>query len=179
MTKIISYCGCADSVIGYFAYQKVKPEESSYLTQSVTRGSLTKSVEATGTVVPLREADLNFKSDTVLKSINVEAGTTVAEGQVLALQDDVDFRSAVEQAQSSYQQAKYRQEQSSMSLEKAERTYAQQSALYESGAISQSDFQTAKDDLRTAQINIELAKAQTLAAKSDLAKLRKIWIMPT
>lgn len=158
---------------GYFAYQSLKPQESSYLTQPVTKGSLVKSVEATGTVVPMREADLNFKSDTMLKSISIDAGTTVAEGQVLALQDDVDFRSAVEQAGSSFQQTKYRQEQSSMSLEKAKRTYAQQTALYESGAISQSDYQTAKDDQRTAEINMELAKAQTRAAQSDLASAQE------
>ncbi|MGE5421835.1 MAG: efflux RND transporter periplasmic adaptor subunit [Ignavibacteriales bacterium] len=168
-TKVVGILVVLVLVVGgYFGYQYLQPVEASYLTQSVTKANLVNSVEATGTVVPLREADLNFKSDTVLRSINVEAGDVVTEGQILALQDDVDFRSAVDKAQSSYQQAKYKQEQSKMSLEKTQRTYAQQTAIYNSGALSQSDLETSKDDLRNSEINLELAKAQVKEAKANL-----------
>lgn len=84
---------------GYAKYRQSKQEIVAYTTVPVERGNLKQTVSATGTIKPLTEVELNFKKTGKLISIPVKKGQKVNDGDILATQDGVSFKIAVQQAQ--------------------------------------------------------------------------------
>lgn len=160
-------------IAGYTAYGKMNQKEVSYFTKPVAKGSITQTVQATGTIKPLHEADLNFKESVVLKELYVKVGDRVKAGQLLAVQDDVTMRSQLEQAESQYVQATFREEQAANTLAQAQKTYQRQKSLYESGALAASEYEQAEQSMKAAEIDLKTAKAQTQAAKASVALARE------
>ena len=71
----------------------------SYTTQPVTRGDLTLSVSANGTVQPTRAVNIGSElSGTVLK-VNVDVNDRIKKGQVLVVLDTAKLRDQVRRAQ--------------------------------------------------------------------------------
>ena len=66
---------------------------------SATVGTVSQTVSASGTVQPATSLDLNFVNGGVLRAVNVKAGDTVKEGQVLATIDPAKAKVALETAQ--------------------------------------------------------------------------------
>jgi RND family efflux transporter MFP subunit len=64
-----------------------KPKET-YVTDTVRRGNLTQTVEVTGELSALKEADLSFAQSGIIESNNVEVGDFVSPGQILATLQD-------------------------------------------------------------------------------------------
>jgi multidrug efflux pump subunit AcrA (membrane-fusion protein) len=62
---------------------------------TVTRGSMTESVSADGTVEAAKTDDLSFPSAGTVTAVNVRAGDKVTAGQVLATIDPTELESAV------------------------------------------------------------------------------------
>lgn len=85
--------------VGYAKYQQSKQVAVEYTTSKVERGDLKQTVSATGTIKPLTEVDLNFRKTGKIVSIPVKKGQNVKEGDVLATQDDVSYKIAVQQSQ--------------------------------------------------------------------------------
>jgi HlyD family secretion protein len=67
-------------------------------TETVTRGTLVVSVNATGNILAEGEIKLNFQQPGVVKQVDVKAGDSVKEGQVLASLDSTDLELALAQA---------------------------------------------------------------------------------
>ena len=67
-------------------------------TVTVTRGTLVVSVNATGNILAEGEIKLNFQQPGVVKQVDVKAGDSVKEGQVLASLDTTDLELALAQA---------------------------------------------------------------------------------
>jgi HlyD family secretion protein len=67
-------------------------------TETVTRGTLVVSVNATGNILAESETRLNFQQPGVVQHVNVQAGDTVKQGQLLASLDTTDLELALAQA---------------------------------------------------------------------------------
>jgi HlyD family secretion protein len=165
---MIGICVLVVCIGGYLVYGRLTKKESTYLTMPVTQGKISNAVQATGTVKPLHEVALYFKTQGTLKTLNVSAGDSVKAGQVLAVEDDSDLRANVEQAQSDLLQAKLRLQQSELDYEKASDTYTQQQTLYNQGAVAKSDLDQSKRDFVTADVSVQLAKASIQTAQAKL-----------
>lgn len=72
-----------------------------FTTATVTRGTVTSTVTATGPISAAAAVPLNFKQSGKLTSIDVRVGDQVKAGQVLATLDPSDFEASLQQAQSS------------------------------------------------------------------------------
>jgi HlyD family secretion protein len=83
----------------YAQYKKSSVEKIEYITSKVERGDLKQTVSATGTIKPLIEVELNFKKTGEIVSIPAKKGQQVKGGDILAMQDDVSLKIAVQQAQ--------------------------------------------------------------------------------
>jgi HlyD family secretion protein len=71
----------------------------SYTTQPVTRGNLTLSVTANGTIQPTRSINIGSElSGTVLK-VNVDVNDTIKKGQVLVVLDSAKLRDQIVRSQ--------------------------------------------------------------------------------
>lgn len=111
---------------------------------SVTQGSLNGTVSVVGQLEAEQSASLKFdlmNGTTRLASLNVQAGNTVAEGQVLASIDPTPYQQALDQAQSD--------------LAAAEEALA--------------DLQTPATALRKAQADVAVAKAKVQLQKAQAA----------
>jgi len=75
------------------------------------KGTLTATVSTTGQLVAVNQARLSFRTAGVLKELNVQMGSTVKAGDVLAKLDTTDLEIALNQAQINLQnsQIKYQQ----------------------------------------------------------------------
>jgi len=152
----------------FYAYQAFTPQTTTYLTMPVTTGKITDMVQATGTVKPLQEADLKFKNDGVLQSLTAKIGIAVVQGQELAVQDDADLRTAVDQAANEVTQAQFRLRQAELDLNKVRTATSRQQALYKQGAIAEADLEQAQLDYENAVINRDMAKASITSAQVKL-----------
>jgi len=108
----------------------------------VERKPLREVHHFTGTVEGIAQADAQAGMSQELRSILVHEGEFVREGQVVA-ELDVNSASAMVLR---YVQAK-------ASLDEAKRDYERKKSLYESGAISLSEFEKAKDNYEVAESN--------------------------
>ena len=69
--------------------------------QTVSTGTITKTVSSSGTIEPASTADLNFGSSGKVTAIKVSVGQTVAADQALATIDDASLSASLTQAQAS------------------------------------------------------------------------------
>src|SRR5687767_9099661 len=85
------------SVGGYYGYQRLVPPPvaaARVTATEVTRGTITSTVSATGSVASPTQSKLAFKSGGRLAQLSVNIGDVVQEGQPLARLDDADLQIA-------------------------------------------------------------------------------------
>jgi multidrug efflux pump subunit AcrA (membrane-fusion protein) len=107
---------------------------------TVTRGPLTETISAEGTVAAAQTDDLSFGASGTVTAVNVSAGDKVAAGQVLATLDSASLQSDVADAQSD--------------LADAQATLADDQSSGASStqiAVDQTRVQSAQDALTSAQ----------------------------
>lgn len=72
---------------GVFFYFKSRKPVTTYTTADAVKGTLARTVSATGTLNPDQQIDMSFKTTGTLKSITVDVGDTIRQGQKLATID--------------------------------------------------------------------------------------------
>ncbi|MGE5391740.1 MAG: efflux RND transporter periplasmic adaptor subunit [Deltaproteobacteria bacterium] len=161
-------------VLGAFGYYRWSASNSAsdYLTMDVTRSTITDSIEATGTLEPVKKSEMGFKNDGTITAINVNPGDKVVQGQVLAQQDPTSLTSALEQAQNTVDQDMISVKTCSLTYQSQLRTYEQQKQLQAAGAAAQTDLDTARDDLTKAELELATAKSKLASdqIKADQAR---------
>lgn len=184
---------------GYYLYQQwsVNQAEAAAAAAArkiqyatVTRGTLSASVSAVGSIVPINTAKLSFRSSGVLRDVNVKVGDLVKAGDVLAKLDTVDLELSLATALTNLDNAKIKLEQSSngptaedariakanldksaANLAKAQSDYDKVAWMSNVGITSQAAaLQTATLDYQIALANY--AKATKGSTDLDLALLQ-------
>jgi RND family efflux transporter MFP subunit len=166
---------------GKLAYDRfiVAPQKAAAATTNnvqliaARKGTLTATVSTTGPLVAINQARLSFRTAGVLKELNVQMGSTVKAGDVLARLDTTDLEIALSQAQINLQnsQIKYQQlqqgpnandiivaknnlEKSAIALQKAQGDYDKIAWRGDIGMTAQAAaLQQATMDYQNAQAN--------------------------
>lgn len=100
-----------------------------YTTQPVTRGDLTLSVTANGTVLPTRTVSIGSElSGTVLR-VHVDVNDRVTKGQVLLELDTAKLRDQILRSQSGLAAARSRVQQAAATVAEARATLARLEAV--------------------------------------------------
>jgi HlyD family secretion protein len=95
----------AASWVGYEQFGKAKAQGApDYEAVTIGRGDISSTVSATGSVLPEREANLNFEGAGTVAKVAVKVGDRIQAGQVLAELDTTDLELAVRQAEVSLRQ---------------------------------------------------------------------------
>ena len=135
-------------------------EEPTLATTGLTRGDLRITVEATGTVEPIRKVEVKSKASGEILRLHVDVGDEVEPGTLLAEVDPRDVRNAFEQAEADLAVAEARSDISAQQLQR-------QRELLAAGVVTQQELETASLDAANSEAN--LVKART---NYDLAELR-------
>ena len=155
----------------------------------VERGSIARSVVATGKVEPLAKVEVKSKASGIVKQIFVDYGDTVKAGQVLVELDKEELQARVREARANLQAAQAAEEAAKAAYErnqleaegpdlpflKSSRERAQQ--LYEEGLIAKAlledaekAYQVALNKQMAALRNVAVTRAEWARAKAQVAQ---------
>jgi HlyD family secretion protein len=163
MKQIISLVGLGLVVIlAVFLFRQCGRDDlGEYQTVTVTRGSITQAVTATGTLNPVVNVQVGSQISGNIEKLLVDFNSPVKAGQVVAQIDPAVFQAAVLQAQGDLDNAK-------AALEFAEVTQKRMVELVEKQNSSQSELDQANAALHQAQANVKIKEGALQKAKVDL-----------
>ncbi|MGU3576891.1 efflux RND transporter periplasmic adaptor subunit [Brucellaceae bacterium C25G] len=133
---------------------------ASQLTQKVVRGNIENAITAVGTLKALRSVNVGAQVSGQLKSVKVEVGDTVTQGELLAEIDPAPIEKRVEMSSAQLDnleaQLVSREAQAKIKKLNADR----QRALLSSRGVSQSTVEQADADLVVADADVKSLRAQ-------------------
>lgn len=115
-----------------------------------------------GKVEAVERADVATKVSAKITEINVDVGSSVAAGDVLARFDMKELPAQADQARAGLEAA-------DVGLDNAQLNYDRISQLYQSGAVSQQEYDSAKAKLNTASAQAAQAGAGLNAVNAQLS----------
>ena len=131
-------------------------------TEKPTKGAISTSVTATGTVQPVDTVTVGTQVSGTISALYADFNSTVKKGQLLAQLDKTLIQATVDQAKASLAQA-----QSNQAYQAA--NYKRQQMLFETGSISKAEYDLALNTYQVAKANVSNAKAQLSAAERNLS----------
>ncbi len=114
-----------------------------------------------GTVQGGKRADLSFRVSGTLHKINVEKGSSVKRGALLAVLDPRDFNTRISQAQSALSQAQAQ-------YENAQADFKRYENLYKQKVIARAQYDTYKTQVDVAKSAVNSAQANLKSARDAL-----------
>lgn len=184
MKKIaILLCIAAVAAGGYFAFGGKTQELTVFKTAKVERGDVVRQIEATGTVEPEDLVDVGARVSGEIVSFGkdkngaeLDFGSVVKEGDIMALIDDKIPQTNLQQAKANLQQAKANLSQAQADLlvkeaaaRKAERDWKRAETLGVSEALSQATFDDYLSTWEKATAEVASAKAKILSAEASIS----------
>jgi len=149
----------------------------------VVRGDLTVSVDGSGNIAVVRDADLTFGSAGRVDRIYVEEGDAVWQGRVLAGLDSgaleialTEAEAALMRAEASLGEAQAAQLRAEAVLEQEEedlKVVKRQSILGYRRTIAELEFEAAELNVESAELSVGAAESQLDAAEQAVAEAQK------
>lgn len=162
-----------------FARRKSATPAPRYLTATVTRGDLTETVRATGTVRPVLEVQVGAQISGRVTSVAVDFNSRVRRGDLLAELDATPYLAQAAQVRAALASARAVLVQRRADLTLAERNLTRANTLRASNLNAQVDVDTAlatRDSARAAvgvaQAQVEQATASVEVARTNLTYTR-------
>lgn len=149
------------SIAIYFMQKQNAPHKITYETSEVTKGNISLSVTATGTVEPITQVEVGTQVSGIVDKIFVDYNSIVKKGQVIAVLDKVNLESELASQESSLSSAQ-------TEYEYELKTYNRQKELYEKGLVSESDYDLAYYNYMKAKNSFDVAKNNVAKAKTNL-----------
>ena len=148
-----------------------------YISQSVDKGEVTRTVTASGKLRALNTIKVGAEVSGQVTKVYVDFNTPVTAGQVLAEIDPTRARSRMLQvqaqvatAQATLQQAQANATRAVTDLEVQEREYARRKSLAGSGFISKAGLDGATNLLAASRASIKTTQAQITSARAQIAQ---------
>ncbi len=135
-----------------------------YVTQAVTRGDLTLTITANGTLQPTRSINIGSElSGTVLK-VNVDVNDQIKRGQVLLVLDSAKLRDQIRRSEAALSAARSKVLQTGATVSE---TLATLTRLDDVARLSDGKI-PAKVELDTAHANLDRARADLASARAGV-----------
>lgn len=156
---------------------------------AVERGTMTRSVVATGKIEPIAKVEIKSKANGIIEALHADVGDHVAPGAVLAELDKEDLRARLREARANLQAAEAQRQAAAAELAKdeieaegpevefARRAHARARDLFDQQLISQSGLDAAQSALEVAQnrqraavSNLSVSRAEVAQAAANVAQ---------
>jgi len=125
-------------------------------------GYIANEITATGTVQPVDTVAVGTQVSGTISKVYVDFNSKVKKGQLLAQLDKTILNAQLQQIVSSIQQS-----QSQLTYQQS--NFNRQSQLYNAGAISKADLETAQNEFKVAQAGLRSVQSQLQAAQKNLS----------
>ena len=133
-----------------------------YATATVSKGDISNSVTATGTIEPVTEVEVGTQVSGIIDKIYVDYNSEVTKGQLIAEMDRVTLQSELASQQATYDGAK-------AEYEYQKKNYERSKGLHEKSLISDTDFEQALYNYQKAKSSYDSSKASLAKAERNLA----------
>jgi len=142
--------------------QRNKAPEIVLATEKPHYGYIANAVTATGTIQPVDTVAVGTQVSGTISKVYVDFNSVVKKGQLLAELDKTILNAQAQQIIANLQQA-----QSQITYQQS--NYNRQSQLYNAGAISKAELETAQNEYKVAQANVLSVRSQLQAAQKNLS----------
>jgi HlyD family secretion protein len=166
--------GLAGGVSYYLGYKDGAPI---YVTAGVSRGPLTVTVSATGTLQPDNQVDVGAEISGRVDQVLVDYNSRVAKGQVLAVINTDQLRAQLAQSEAALNAAKANVMTSEATAKETGEKQDRARALVMRGLVSVQELQTAEADydravaaIAKSKADVENAMAQVSVFQTSLSK---------
>ena len=139
-----------------------------YATMPVTRGTIARTVTATGTVNPVLTIIVGSYVSGVIQALYCDYNTQVKQGQICARIDPRPYQTIVDQDKANLGTAKAQLDKDRANLAYAKLTYERNVALQHSDFVSQETLDIAKNDYDQARAQIEVDQATIDQRQAEL-----------
>lgn len=139
-----------------------KKEKMTLETATVTRGEITQTVTATGTLESVTQVDVGTQVTGIVANLYADFNSEVKAGQLIAEIDKTTFESELKSADSNLESAR-------LDYEYTKKNYERDKALHEKQLISDYDFDTSRRDYLVAKASYEKAQAERVKAARNLS----------
>lgn len=153
----------------FYGSYKADGEKSSYLAETVTRGDIENAITAVGTLSALRSVNVGAQVSGQLKSVKVEVGDHVKQGQLIAEIDPSPFEKKVEIAGAQLDNLKAQLLSRDAQLTLKKLNAARQKSLLATRGVSQATVDQANADLLMAEAEVKALNAQIHQQEAQLA----------
>lgn len=148
-----------------------------YTTQPATRGNITVTVTATGTIEPVNTVEISSELSGTVREVLADYNDIIKEGDTLAQLDTDKLEANVEHARASLTAKQAALIEAEVTLDEKKDAYDRALRLSDQGISSQETLLTSKAayeravaSLDTAKANIKVAEADLKLAETDLEK---------
>ena len=151
----------AGAGVWFFAGSPAK-HKVTYATANVSKGDISNSVTATGTIEPVTEVEVGTQVSGIIDKIYVDYNSVVTKGQLIAEMDRATLQSELASQQATYDGAK-------AEYEYQKKNYERSKGLHEKSLISDTDFEQALYNYQKAKSSYDSSKASLAKAERNLA----------
>ena len=151
----------AGAGIWFFAGSPAK-HKVTYATVTVSKGDISNSVTATGTIEPVTEVEVGTQVSGIIDKIYVDYNSTVTKGQLIAEMDRATLQSELASQQATYDGAK-------AEYEYQKKNYERSKGLHEKSLISDTDFEQGLYNYQKAKSSYDSSKASLAKAERNLS----------
>ena len=163
--KIILIAVIVVAVVGagfrLFGGSKAK-HKVTYETAAVTKGEISESVTATGTIEPVTEVEVGTQVSGIIDKIYADYNSVVTKGQLIAEMDRVTLQSEVASQRAAYNGAK-------AEYEYQRKNYERNRGLHEKQLISDTDYEQSVYNYEKAKSSYESSQASLAKAERNLS----------
>ena len=147
--------------IGFFRGSSAK-HKITYATAIVSKGEISESVTATGTIEPVTEVEVGTQVSGIIDKIYADYNSVVSKGQLIAEMDRVTLQSELASQRATYNGAK-------AEYEYQQKIYERNKKLHEKQLISETDYEQSLYNFQKAQSSYESSQASLAKAERNLA----------
>jgi len=148
---------------GFWLFGNSKAQHKvTYETAVVTRGEISESITATGTIEPVTEVEVGTQVSGIIDKIYADYNSVVTKGQLIAEMDRVTLQSEVASQRAAYNGAK-------AEYEYQQKNYERNRGLHEKQLISDTDYEQSVYNYEKAKSNYESSQASLAKAERNLS----------
>jgi HlyD family secretion protein len=172
------------SAVGFVTLKGAAPDVDPSRVAVVERGTMVKSVVATGKVEPITKIEIKSKANGIIKVLNVDIDRAVNAGDILVELDREQLQAALRGAEANLQAARASLEGAEAQLQKniveaegpdaefARRAYDRATSLFAQNLIAQSALDDAHSAVDVAQNRKRAAQSQLVVARAKVTEAR-------
>ncbi|MDB6168924.1 MAG: efflux transporter, family, subunit [Verrucomicrobia bacterium] len=153
----------AAGAVGWYFWRENAEKPAEYTMVAVSRGNLTQTVTATGTLQAVTTVDVSSQISGNVAKLYVDWNSPVKKGQVLAEIDPSNYQTALNQAEGQLANAKANYALMKANADRTESLFKQQ-------LVAQSDLDTAVAQLAQADAQVKIQSALYDTAKVNLSR---------